>query len=191
VVNTENHVDIFHGLCSDIGKFLDLGSGVLDLFIVHREVELFNSGLDGVPSSQTVTIVSNGLESSQKRDLPDRDVSAHTEIGGVEDLVCRWVGEDSLGVNTGLVGECTESSNVVVAISQSWFQLAEDRAMDIQRNRDLDGFGDEVLDLSEHGEIVLGLDVFRVGDHHPGNETTEGCDTVSLSNTELIISLRP
>jgi hypothetical protein len=50
VVNTENHVDIFHRLCSDIGKFLDLGSCILDLFVVEREVELLDSGLDGVPT---------------------------------------------------------------------------------------------------------------------------------------------
>jgi len=85
-------------------------------------------------------------------------------------------------VNTGLVGECTESSNVVVAIISS-FHLHTGESL--QRNRDLDGLGDEVLDFSEHGEIVLGLDVFWVGDHHSCNQTTKGCDTVSFSDTEL------
>jgi hypothetical protein len=61
--------------------------------------------------------------------LPDRDVSAHTEIGWVEDLVSGWVGKDSLGVNTGLVGECTESSNVVVATCQLEFPLLREREL--------------------------------------------------------------
>jgi hypothetical protein len=123
-----------------------------------------------------------------KGSLPDRDVSAHTEIGWVEDLVSGWVGKDSLGVNTGLVGECTESSDVVVAIISS-FQYPANGS--VQRNRDLDGFGDEILDFSEHGEIVLGLDVFWVGDHHSCNQTTKGCDTVSFSDTELSSVLNP
>jgi hypothetical protein len=31
VVNTEDHVDVLHGLGSDVGELLDLGGGVLDL----------------------------------------------------------------------------------------------------------------------------------------------------------------
>jgi hypothetical protein len=47
-------------LCSDIGKLLDLGGSVLDLLVVKREVKLLDSGLDGVPSGQTVTIGQSG-----------------------------------------------------------------------------------------------------------------------------------
>jgi len=54
----------------------------------------------------------------EKQDIPNGDVSAHTEIGWVEDLVSGRVGKDSLGVNTSLVGECTESGNVIVATGQ-------------------------------------------------------------------------
>ena len=115
--------------------------------------------------------------------LPDRDVSAHTEIGWVEDLVSGRVGKDSLGVNTSLVGECTESSNVVVATCQLEFLLHE--SMSLQRNRDLDGLSDDVFDFSEHGEVVLGLDVFWIGDHHSCNQTTKGCNTISFSDTKL------
>lgn len=31
VVDTQNRIDIFHALCSDIGEFLDFGCGVFDL----------------------------------------------------------------------------------------------------------------------------------------------------------------
>ena len=57
---------------------------------------------------------------SGKQDVPNGDVSAHTEIGWVEDLVRGGVGKNSLGVNTSLVGEGTESSDVVVAIISSF-----------------------------------------------------------------------
>ena len=182
MVNPQNLVDILHGLCPNIGKFLDFGSSILDLFIIHLEIQLLDSRLDGVPSGQTMTDISFIRTRGASESLPDRDVSAHTEIGWVENLVCGWVGEDSLGVNTGLVGEGTESSDVVVAIISSFRRLAKDS---LQRNRDLDSLGDEVLDLSEHGEVVLGLDVFWVGDHHSCNQTTKGCNTISFSDTEL------
>jgi hypothetical protein len=89
-------------------------------------------------------------------------------------------------VNTSLVGEGTESSNVVVAVHQL-LVLRVDRPS-LQRDRDLDGLCDQVFDFSEHREVILGLDVFWVGDHHSSNETTKRCDTVSFSNTELEVS---
>jgi len=47
---------------------------------------------------------------------PDGNVSGHTKVGGVEDLIRRWVGKNSLGVDTGLVGEGASTSDVVVAV---------------------------------------------------------------------------
>jgi hypothetical protein len=49
---------------------------------------------------------------------------------------------------------------------------------------DLDGLGDQVLDLTEHGEVVLGFDVFGVGGIEAGDEATERSDTDTLTNTE-------
>lgn len=57
--------------------------------------------------------------------------------------------------------------------------------MNLQRNLNLNGFGNEVFELSKHSEVVLALDVLRVGNHHSGNETTKRGDTISLTNTEL------
>ena len=54
----------------------------------------------------------------------------------------------------------------------------------------LNSLGNNVFNLSQHLELVLALDVFWVGDHHTGNQTTKGCNTVSLSDTELDISAR-
>lgn len=100
VVDTQDHIHILHRLRAHIRKLLDLSGSVLDLIVGHDEVELLHTGLDCVPAGQTVA---------------NSDVSGHTEIGGVEDLVCGWVGQDCLGVDTGLVCEGAETGNVVVA----------------------------------------------------------------------------
>lgn len=34
VVNTEDHVDVLHRLCSNVGELLDLGCSILDLYII-------------------------------------------------------------------------------------------------------------------------------------------------------------
>ena len=34
VVDTQDHVDVLHRLCSDIGELLDLGGGILDLIVI-------------------------------------------------------------------------------------------------------------------------------------------------------------
>jgi hypothetical protein len=49
------------------------------------------------------------------RGSPDRDVAGHAKVGGVKDLVGARVGEDGLGVDTGLVSEGAEAGDVVVA----------------------------------------------------------------------------
>lgn len=189
VVNTEDHVDVLHRLCSNVGELLDLGSSVLDLhiicqlkydiliknntylFVVKLKIELLDSALNGVPTGQSVT---------------DRDVSSHTEVGGVEDLVGGRVSKDGLGMNTSLVGEGTETSDVVVAGQQVISFYNTDRiGMNLQRDLNLNGFGNEIFELSEHREVVLALNVFRVRNHHSGNETTKRGDTISLANTEL------
>ena len=51
--------------------------------------------------------------------VSDRDVSAHTKVLGLQDLIRRRVGKDSLGVNTSLVGESAESGDVVVAMPET------------------------------------------------------------------------
>lgn len=119
------------------------------------------------------------------QNLPNRHVTAHTEIGRVEDLICRRVGKDRLGVDTGFVGKGAEASDVVVARNPS--ALSTDVSTgNSQRHLDLNGLGDKVLNLTKHGKVVLGLDVFRVSDHHTGNKTTKRGDAVTLSDTELI-----
>lgn len=59
------------------------------------------------------------------------NVTSQTEIFWLENLVGRWVGKNSLGVNTSLVGESAETGDVVV-----------------ERDGDLYSVGDEVLDFS-------------------------------------------
>lgn len=152
VIDTEEGVDVVHGLRADVRELLDLGGDVLDLGVVEGKTQLLDTRLDGIPSGQTMT---NG------------NVASQTEIFGLEDLVCAGVVEDGLGVNTGLVGEGTVASNGVH-----------------EGDVDLDSLGDQVLDLSEHGEVVLGLDILRVGGVEARNETTKRGDTNTLTNTK-------
>lgn len=88
-------------------------------------------------------------------------------------------------MDTGLVGEGAETGDVIVAD----YQRGQCADMYSQRYLDLNSFGDEVLNLTEHGKVVLGLDVRGVCNHHAGDETTKGCNTVTLSDTELSSAL--
>jgi len=90
-----------------------------------------------------------------------------TYVGRVNDLVGRGVGENGLGVDTGLVGEGGETGDVVV-----------------EGDVDLDRVGDQVLNSLELVQVVLALDVVAVGDDHAGHETTERGDTVTLTDTD-------
>lgn len=98
---------------------IPLGSGkyvhLLDLVISHGQAKLSDSCLDRVPTSQTRGEV---------------DVARQTKVGGVQNLICAGVVEDGLGVDTGLVGEGTETGDRVV-----------------ERSIDLDGLGNHVLNL--------------------------------------------
>ena len=54
----------------------------------------------------------------------------------------------------------------------------------VEGNRHLDGFCYQVLDLAEHGEVVLGLDVVWIGRVQARDERTEGCDAHALADSE-------
>lgn len=51
VVDTQDDIDVVHGLGLDVCELLDLVGGVLDLVVGHLELELLDSRLDGIPSS--------------------------------------------------------------------------------------------------------------------------------------------
>ena len=51
-------------------------------------------------------------------------------------------------------------------------------------NVDLHSLSNQVFDFSEHGQIVLGLDVFRIGGIQASNKTTQRGDTNTFTNTE-------
>lgn len=90
-----------------------------------------------------------------------------TYVMRVDDLVGRRIGEDGLGVDTRLVGECRESGDVVV-----------------ERDVDLDLLGDGIFDVLEREQIVLALDVVAVGDDHAGHQAAEGRDAVPLADAQ-------
>lgn len=51
-------------------------------------------------------------------------------------------------------------------------------------NVDFDSLGDQVLNLAEHGQVVLGLDVFRVCGVEAGNKASERCDSDTFADAE-------
>jgi hypothetical protein len=136
----------------DVSQLLDLGCALLALGVGHVQVQLLHSALDGIPSGQPRS---------------EMDISGDAEVRGVDDLVSARVVKDSLGVDTGFVGESAESGDVVV-----------------EGNVDLDSLGNQVLKILELVKLVLALDVLGVGDDHAGHESTERSDSVSLTDSE-------
>ena len=53
-----------------------------------------------------------------------------------------------------------------------------------ERNIDFDGLGDQVLDFSKHGKVVLGFDVVGIGGIQTGNEASEWRDSDTFADTE-------
>ncbi|KAH3668641.1 hypothetical protein OGAPHI_002395 [Ogataea philodendri] len=117
VVLFDDRVHILDVERSHITHLLDLVGDLLDLVVRQVEVQLLDSALDSVPSRQSVGKV---------------DVSGESEIFRIQDLVGGWVGQDSLGVNTGLVGEGAETGDWVV-----------------ERNVHLDNVGHQVLQVAD------------------------------------------
>jgi len=138
------------------GERTDIGHG-LDL-----EGHSLDLGIGHVEAKLLSTRL-DGVPAGETRG--EVDVTAHAEVLRVDDLVGGRVVEDGLGVDTGLVGEGAETGDVVV-----------------EGNVDLDGLGDDVLDLLQLLELVLGLDVVAVGDDHAGHQATKRGDTVALTN---------
>lgn len=87
VVDSKDRIDIFHALVTDICHCLDLVRCIFDLVIGHVKLQLLRAALDGIPASQSAS---------------DRNVSAHAEVFGPQNLICGRVGKDGLGVDTSL-----------------------------------------------------------------------------------------
>lgn len=141
-----------------------------DLVVGELEAKLFDTALDGVPAGQPVT---------------DRDVAGKTEVLGLENLVGRGVVEDGLGVYAGLVGEsavATEAHVKIAVLALAEHTNLRDRVH--EGNVDLDSLRDQILDLTEHGQVILGLDILRIRGIQASDETTERGDTDTFADTE-------
>ena len=73
-----------------------------------------------------------------------------------------------------------------VVISTVRYKRARSYARDgvHERDGDFDRFGDQVLNFTEHGEVVLGLDVFWIGGIQASHKPAERCDPNTLANTK-------
>lgn len=74
VVYTQDRVDVLDALLSHVTHVLDANGDLLDLVVGQRQAKLFNTGLDGVPASQSRANV---------------DVAGKTKVRRLEDLVGR------------------------------------------------------------------------------------------------------
>lgn len=114
------------------------------------------------------------------------DIAGQTEVGRVEDLVCAWVVEDGLGVDTGLVSEGAEACDGVVeggvdlnSRGDHVLNLGDQEVRAISTKRRL---GCCVTHLLEHVELVLALDVLRGAHNHASKKTAKGGDAIALTN---------
>ena len=87
-------------------------------------------------------------------------------------------------MNAGLVCEGTVSTGITVRQPITIMQISNVRDGVHEGDVDFDGFCDQVLNLAKHREVVLGLDVFGVGSVETCDETSEGGDTDTLTNTK-------
>lgn len=54
----------------------------------------------------------------------------------------------------------------------------------VERNGDIDGVSNDVLEVTEGLEVVFAFDIFFVGRVHTSEETTDGSDTISLTDSK-------
>ena len=150
VVYTQQRVDVIHGLSAYICKLLDLSRGVLDFVITELQSELLDARLDCVPTGQAMS---------------DRHVAREAKILRFKNLVGRGVIEDRLGMNAGLVSECDVATGARGKPPKLSSREENIYIRDGVREGhiDFDSFRDEILNLTQHAEFVLGLDIFGVG----------------------------
>lgn len=93
------------------------------------------------------------------------NVSSHSKICRVDDFVGRWVVKNGLGVNTGLVGKCAESSNVVVEttfVSRFRSKLFCLNLRDVNFNC----LSNKILNILKLMQLVLAHNILSVCDNH-------------------------
>ena len=53
-----------------------------------------------------------------------------------------------------------------------------------ERHVDLYSLRDKILDLAEHGQVVLGLDVVGIGSIQTGDQATKRCDANAFTDSQ-------
>ena len=120
-------------------------------------------GFNGVPARETGA---------------DVDVAGLTKVRWIEDLVRRGVCENSFRVDSRLV--------LVTYNRAEYFVSKGTVASDVivERNRDVYGFSDNVFEITEFLEVVFAFDVFFVCGIHTCQESADGSNAVSFSDSE-------
>lgn len=132
VETSDDRVGVVDGDRAHVGEGLDLGGPTACQRQSIREIHDVNVHfLDLVVGHDKTQLANTGLDSVPAgKTRGEVDVAGEAKVLGVENLVGRGVVEDGLGVDTGLVGEGAEAGDGVV-----------------EGSVDLDGLGDEILNL--------------------------------------------
>ncbi|EEQ40972.1 homocitrate synthase, mitochondrial precursor [Clavispora lusitaniae ATCC 42720] len=152
MVILDDGVHVINVQSSDVAQQLNLVCHLLTSSVGQVQVQSVNTRLDGVPSGQTVGKM---------------DVSGQAKVGWIQNLIRRRIGQDSLGMDTSLVGEGTETGDGVV----EW---------DVHSN----SISHQVLQVTQLVQLVLGQDIVTVSRDHTGHQGTQRRDTVSLTNAQ-------
>jgi hypothetical protein len=156
------------GRTSAIALILAVLEGVVSFIPSSTKQGVYIHLLDLVISHDQAELSDSGLDGVPARQTRGKvDIAGQPEVGGVKNLVCAGVVEDRLGVDASLVGEGAETGDGVV-----------------EGSVDFDGLGNHILNLLEHRELVLALDVLRGAHDHASKETAEGRDAVALTDSE-------
>lgn len=97
------------------------------------------------------------------------DVARQAEVLGVQNFICRRVVQDGLGVDAGLVSKGTEAGDGVVKGGIDFYRL-----------------GNHILNLLDHAQLVLALDIIRVRNDHACQEATKRSNAISFSDCNVL-----
>jgi hypothetical protein len=88
-------------------------------------------------------------------------------------------------MNTSLVRECTISTSEHLQLHILWDEKTDSVRDGVHEGDvDLNSLGDQVLDLTQHRQVVLGLDILWIGSIEASDKTTKRCNADALADAK-------
>ena len=107
---------------------------------------------------------------------PNVDVPAHAKVFRFNSFVRRRIGENGFGMDASLVGEGTESSNILCnnrSVTHVYYLILSSSTYIVERHTDLHSICYEILYLAECNKVVLRLDIVGIRDVHSSDQATK------------------